>query len=130
MNKAWLYSSLLGIATLTVVSAHSLLNRPKYQFLQGAQQLGTARVLTKNNVPTQVECFTLHEPFSEAWSRAETELCALGWKLSGRSTVSQTFDWKGKCQISICPGKADKDLDFIDGTDETDTYVVIRTRAG
>ena len=130
MNKAWLYSSLLGIATLGVVGAHYIHDQSRYHFMSGAESLGAAQVMTKNKIPTRVEVYTIHEPYSEAWSHAEDELCNHGWKLTGRSATTQTFDWQGKCSISLAPGKADRNLDFIDGTEATDTYVVIRTKLG
>jgi len=128
MNKAWLYSSLLGIATLGVVAATFAHGSAQYRFLADADHVGTGYAVVKKNTLTRVDEFNLHVPYDQAWSEAEAELCGkAGWKLTGISKTSQTFDLDGKSSISIAPGKVNKNLDFLEGCDNTDTYVVIRT---
>ncbi len=129
MNKAWLYCSLLAVAALGVSTATLFYDSNQFDFMSGAEKIGsTGRFCTSKGVGS-VQSFNLHVPYERAWSEAETELCEKnGWRLSGVSHESQIFDHNGMESISISPGRVNNDLDFLDGTDATDTFVVIRKR--
>ena len=115
------------MAALGVSAATFFHGESDFDFLNGAERIGSSETCFTKNGPGQVEMFNLHEPYEQAWSEAESELCERhGWRLSGSSRQSQIFDYQGKESISIAPGRVNQDLDFLDGTDTTDTYVVIR----
>jgi len=131
MNKAWLYSSLLGVATLGVAAATFSHHDARFQFLSGAEQLKSNDVLVKKTRSAHVELYNLHVPYEQAWDAARAELCDKdGAVLEQGSTSCQGFTLPGNTSVMLARGKVDAHEDFIEGTESTDTYVVVRTFRG
>ena len=131
MRRALLYSSLLGVAIFGVVAANFRHTDANFDFLEDADQITTHEFQSSQKTHTTVETFNLHMPFDQAWGKIDSELSSKpGWHLGNSFQGYQMFDLKGKCSITITAGKVDRNLNFLEGTDSTDTYVVVRQQKG
>ncbi|MDR3691669.1 MAG: hypothetical protein P4L46_19980 [Fimbriimonas sp.] len=126
MNKKTIVSSVLAALTLGVVAA--ALKTPDYgfNFLKGSTRIDHSESVIRPHVEATIERFNLHEPYDKAWGDAEIELCeSKGWCIGTGSRSRQSFVLKNQAVVSIFRGKVDANLDNVEGTDGTDTYVIV-----
>ena len=128
MNKVTLVSSFLAAATLGVVARVIGGPTPGFKFLSGSHLISSVDTKTRFHQHVRLDRFNLHVPFDEAWGAAQSELCASkqGWKLGSGSSDWQNFVFKNHETISMIRGKVDDQLNFLDGTEQTDTFVVVQ----
>ena len=127
MNKTLTLS--LSLATVTLgITVFALSKRgPSYQFLEGSNLVSSDDARTGGNRVVRLDRFNLHEPYDEAWGKAENELCVNGgWKLGNGSPHFQKFVSKDHLTVCLIRGKVDQNYNFVDGTDQTDTFVVVQ----
>jgi len=123
MNKAWLVSSFLGMATLGVIAVTSKRHGSGYRFLEDAQPVASKDVRFRTNHHAHVDVFNLHD----AWAQAELELCDKdGWRIGSHSVDCQNFNLRDRYTVCLVKGRLDDHQDFIPGTEKTDTSVYVR----
>ena len=129
MKKITIVSSFVAAATLGVVA--STLRGPDsgFKFLAGSTKISSTESRLRPNQSMRIDRYSLHVPFDQAWGEAENELCSNnGWHLGSGSPGWQNFVSKDRMVVSLARGKVDDGLNYVEGTDGTDTYVMVERK--